>query len=82
MSNHKPIRIEITDPEEFHCFRMTLQPPSGEQIEIMLHAASLVELIHEGSVALCTWQRETSSRLIQQLTGLSEQEARQAGLIA
>lgn len=82
MSDHKPIRIEITDPAEFHCFRMTLNSQSGEKIEIMLHATSLVDLLHEGSLALCAWQRETSSRLIRARTGLSEQEARQAGLIA
>jgi hypothetical protein len=78
----KPISVEITDSTEFHCFRLVLNPPSGQRIEIMLHAASLVNLIHESSVALCAWQRETSQRLILQVTGLSESEAREQGLIA
>lgn len=82
MSNHKAIQIEITDPSEFHCFRMTLNPPSGEKIEIMLHAASLVNLLHEGSLALCEWQRATSTHLILLTTGLTEEQAREQGLIA
>lgn len=82
MSDNKRIRIEITDPGEFHCFRMTLNPPSGEHIEIMLHATSLVNLLHEGSLALCEWQRQTSAQLILEKTGLTEQEARERGLIA
>lgn len=82
MSDHKTIRIEITDPSEFHCFRLTLKPPSGETIEIMLHATSLVTLLYSGSLALCEWQRATSTHLILQKTGLTEQEAREKGLIA
>lgn len=78
----KPIRVEITDPSEFHCFRMVLNPPGGPPIEIMLHATSLVNLIHECSVALSEWQRATSQMLILQKTGLSESEARARGLIA
>jgi hypothetical protein len=81
MSN---IRVEITDASEFHCFRMVLTPRSapGQQIEIMLHASALVELIHQSSTALGEWQRQTTSMLIQRMTGMSEDEARQAGLIA
>jgi hypothetical protein len=78
----KKIEVEVTDLNEFHCFRMTLNPQSGEHIEIMLHASALVDLIHECSVALCAWQKETTTHLICQRTGLSEEEARQQGLIA
>jgi hypothetical protein len=80
----KPVSVEITDPAEFHCFRMVFNPSSapGQRIEIMLHARALVELIHEASTALCDWQAQTSSALIQKLSGLTEQEAREAGLIA
>jgi hypothetical protein len=95
MEQPKNISVEITDANEFHCFRLVLNPRSqlggreaslirtgGERIEVMLHARALVDLIHECSAALCQWQAETTSALIQRLTGLSEEEARQAGLIA
>src|SRR5215472_3964342 len=98
------IRVEVTDPGEFHCFKLTLEPPRGEacqthpdgecggrfldcviyesagqRIEIMLHASALVNLIHEANVALMSWQKDTSARLICQLTGLSEAQAREKG---
>jgi hypothetical protein len=104
MSN---IRVEVTDPSEFHCFKMTFNPPrglqcethpggecrgaltdcvvyeaKGQRIEIMLHAAALVNLIHEANVALMSWQKDTTTRLICQLTGLTEAQAREKGLIA
>jgi hypothetical protein len=78
----KPFQVEITDASEFHCFRLIVNPPSGESIEIMLHASSLVDLIHQCSTALCDWQRQTTKMLICQRTGLTEEEARKAGLIA
>jgi len=80
--SQNPIQVEITDATEFHCFRMVLRPPSGEQIEIMLHARSLVDLIHQCSVALCEWQTQTTTMLICQKTGFTEEEARKSGLIA
>ena len=55
---------------------------AGVRIEIMIHARTLVELIHECSVALCEWQKQTTTRLILEKTGLSEAAARRAGLIA
>ena len=78
------IRVEITDASAFHCFRLTLTSRSspGQQIEIMLHARSLVDLIHRCSSALCDWQLQTTSELIQRATGFSEAEAREHGLIA
>jgi len=100
------IEVEITDPHEFHCFRLVLNPlappepycathgkdlcdgtgPScvvmPPRIEIMLHARTLVELIYRCSTALCEWQRATTTHLICERTGLSEEEARAAGLIA
>jgi len=79
---NKPIQVEITDASEFHCFRLLLSPPSGEKIEIMLHARALVDLIHECSAALCGWQKHTTTVLICQKTGMTEDEARKAGLIA
>lgn len=67
------IVVEITDATEFHCFRLLLNPASapGERIEVMLHARSLVDLIHKCSVALCEWQAQTSRTLIDQLAGKS-----------
>lgn len=56
--------------------------PSAGKIEIMLHARSLVELIHKCSVALCEWQKQTTTQLICERTGLTEQQAREKGLIA
>lgn len=67
------IQIEITDPHEFHCFRLVLNPkansPDGEtgEVEIMLHARSLVDLIHKCSLALCDWQSANSKELIELL---------------
>lgn len=80
----KQIEVEITDAAEFHCFRLVFNPRSapGQRIEIMLHAATLVELIHECSTALGQWQKATTTALILQMTGLTEDEARERGLIA
>jgi len=63
------IQVEVTDPTEFHCFRLLLNPSSapGQRIEIMLHARSLVDLIHKCSLALCDWQAATSAQLIDKL---------------
>ena len=63
------ILVEVTDPEEFHCFRLVFNPTSapGERIEIMLHATSLVDLIHKCSLALCDWQADRSAYLIERL---------------
>lgn len=82
--DNRSIQVEITDATEFHCFRLTLNPRSapGQTIEIMLHARALVDLIHACSSALCDWQSQTTSALIQQMTGLSEEDARAQGLIA
>ncbi len=104
-SNSK-ILVEITDPREFHCFKLVLNPKghhpdcaaamvpdapcdrdcgtsgNGARLEIMFHATALVDLIHKASLALCEWQRQNSQMLILELTGLSEDEARKAGLIA
>jgi len=41
-----------------------VEPP---RIEIMLHARSLVDLIHKCSLALCDWQAATSADLIEKL---------------
>ena len=78
------IQVEITDAREFHCFRLILNPQSetGQRIEVMFHARALVDLIHECSTALCEWQKETSAYLLEQHTGLSQEELRKAGLIA
>jgi hypothetical protein len=82
------IQIEITDPSEFHCFKLTLNPKAqpGEQgaprIEVMLHAVALVDLIHKCSMALCQWQSETSQDLLLRMTGLTVEELREKGMIA
>lgn len=73
------IQVEITDPHEFHCFKLTLNPQGPEfnpleptstapRIEIMLHARSLVDLIHKCNLALCEWQQQTSQYLLDRLT--------------
>lgn len=68
------IRVEVTDSREHHCFRLVfktrLSPdaPADQEIEIMLHATSLVELIHSASTALCQWQHETTNYLIERLS--------------
>jgi hypothetical protein len=82
--DNRAIRVEMTDATEFHCFQMTLRPRSApdQQITIMLHAKALVDLIHECSSALCDWQKQTTTYLILEKTGLSEDEARHQGLIA
>jgi hypothetical protein len=63
------IQVEVTDPSEFHCFRLILNPASapGERIEIMLHARSLVDLIHKSSLALCDWQAANTDYLLKKL---------------
>jgi hypothetical protein len=78
------IQVQLTDATEFYCFRMLLRPRSApnQHIEIMLHAYALVDLIHECSTALGAWQKQTTIDLLQQKTGLSEEELRQSGLIA
>jgi len=40
---------------------------AGAGLEIMLHARSLVDLIHKCSLALCDWQAQTSAALIEKL---------------
>lgn len=81
MSGSPPFQVEITDASEFHCFRLTLNPRSGDRIEVMLHARSLVELIHQCSMVLCDWQKQTTTMLICQKAGCTEEQARAAGLI-
>lgn len=63
---HANIIVEITDPQEFHCFRLVFNPKSapGQSIEIMLHGRSLVDLIHKCSIALCDWQAQTTEYLL------------------
>jgi hypothetical protein len=69
-SESSSFQVEITDATEFHCFRLVVNPRSapGQRIEIMLHATSLVDLIHKCSMALCEWQLETSEYLLKRLT--------------
>ena len=89
MMNQNPnIQVEVTNPEEFYCFKLVLNPKSEmsercevhgrmridcgcpPRIEIMLHARSLVDLIHKCSLALCDWQADRSEYLIEKLTGV------------
>jgi hypothetical protein len=58
--------VEITDATEFHCFRLIINPPSapGQRIEIMMHARSVVDLIHALSSKLCDWQYDTTAYLL------------------
>lgn len=89
----KAFEVAITDASEFHCFRLRINPRfgvnertgeviSGPPIEIKLHARVLVDLIHEASSALCDWQKATTTQLICERTGLSEEDARRKGFIA
>jgi hypothetical protein len=68
-SQNPNIQVEITNASEFHCFRVILNPSSapGERIEIMLHARSLVDLIHKCSSALCDWQAANTDYLLKRL---------------
>jgi hypothetical protein len=68
-SQNPNIQVEITDESEFHCFMLVLNPSSapGERIEIMLHARSLVDLIHKCSLALCDWQAQKTDYLLKKL---------------
>jgi hypothetical protein len=67
------IEVHVTGPQDFHCFRLILNAHAGSQegdrqpVEIMLHAVSLVDLIHKCSLALCDWQAQTSADLIERL---------------
>lgn len=67
------IVIEITDARELHCFRLTLNmhaaAADGEMqpVMLMLHARSLVDLIHKANRALCEWQRATTEQLIKRM---------------
>ena len=72
MSDENPnIQVEITDAREMHCFRLVLNAraaeddPTRHPVEIMLHARSLVDLIHKCSLALCDWQARTTEYLIE-----------------
>jgi hypothetical protein len=68
------IRVEITDASEVHCFKLTLNANryqgamvEAPAIEIMLHARSLVDLIHKCSTALCDWQAQTAAKYCEEL---------------
>lgn len=71
--DNQNIQIEITDASEFHCFRLVLnaraaeEDPNRHPIEIMLHARSLVDLIHKASLALSDWQAQTTGFLLERL---------------
>jgi hypothetical protein len=58
-----------------------VEVPGTGKIEIMLHACTVVDLIHKLSLALAEWQSQTTKQLICEKTGLSEQEAREKGFI-
>jgi hypothetical protein len=73
------IEVEITGPEDFHCFRLILRAaPDPEHraerqpIEIMLHARALIELIYKGSSALADWQMQGTALIMQRLTAGSQ----------
>ena len=59
---------------EPHCFRLVFNPLTGERIEIMLHARSLVDLIHQSSAALCEWQHHTTAYLIDRIRSAAQEE--------
>jgi hypothetical protein len=85
---HAPFKIEITDPTAHHCFLLTINPKAQpgvdgpDRIEIMIHAVALVGLIHQCSLALSEWQRQTTEELLRQITGLTADEMRAKGFIA
>ena len=47
----------------------------GSGLEIMLHARSLVDLIHKCSLALCDWQAQTCAALIERLHQVMDRES-------
>ncbi len=74
--------VEISESGDAYC--ASCRKPLGNapsRIEIMLHARSLVDLIHKCSLALCDWQVETTTGLILKLTRMDVEEARKKGLI-
>lgn len=74
--NDSRIQVEITDLSEPHCFQLVFNPLTGERIEIMLHARSLVDLIHQCSAALCEWQYHTTAYLIDRIRSEAQEEER------
>lgn len=66
----RPSAVHEEPPVEYDCDvchgegKLTI-PGSG--IEIMLHARSLVDLIHKCNLALCDWQKATTDDLLQKL---------------
>jgi hypothetical protein len=80
------LRIEITNIDQLHCFRLILSPRSApdteplkeHEIEIYLHARQLVHLIHKLSLALSDWQAQTTEYLLQRLhASFDERDKRQ-----
>jgi hypothetical protein len=76
------IEVEITGPEDFHCFRLILNARPGDPeaaerqpIEILLHGRALIELIYKSSLALSDWQAATSQYLLQRISGDTGQSA-------
>lgn len=82
MASQKPaIEVQITSESDMHCFRIIFhgrhEPEQGETVpvEIMMHAKTLVDLIHKCSMALGEWQRTSTEYLIERLTGGSPRSA-------
>lgn len=75
------VHVSGSNPNPYKCVRCgqwcDLAPEGAGRVEIMLHARSLVDLIHKCSSALCDWQAQTSQYLIDRLrsTGVAQPTA-------
>jgi hypothetical protein len=64
------IRVELTDPTEFHCFRLTFNaaPKPGSPrvpIEIMLHTTQAIDLFTQLANQLSVYMAKASAELIE-----------------
>jgi hypothetical protein len=61
----------LRTPDGFLCTMCTQQcdvvMAGSGRIEVMLHARSLVDLVHKCSTALCSWQKQTTDYLLEKV---------------
>lgn len=71
------ISVELTDPSEFHCFKVTfrVQPSASEServpLEIFLHTTQAIDLLHKLSLAICEKHRQDSADLLKSKYGIT-----------
>lgn len=65
------ISVELTGPEEFHCFKLTFKAQNAEHpLEIFLHTTQAIDLVHKLSLAICEKHRQDSAELLRIKTGV------------